>query len=579
MRNIKRITEVMKIWNCKRALGLLKQIYRENLFSAVLSLIVIILLAVVGVMPSFLIGKIIDMAAAGRIDGLFMLNVGLILALGGGEILQAVSDDVETVKRISVSTLPQFLYMLLVAVTSTVTIARVYYPVLLVAAIVYPLYLLPLGENSRMQENAERSLRDVKAKSRGFIIETFENIKDIKIYGAEQASTEVFGGLQEQWSEDIKQKYVAVNMFKSVPRVLAALGPALVYIFAGIAVIHGNLSIGSVVTLAALLPKLSEPIRAYSGFYIDINVVEKIGEKFQQFLSAPREIQYDLPEREMAFDTVEFADVSLKNERGTVLDGISFRIEKGEKIAIVGETGCGKTTLLKMIVGLVRPNAGTVMVGGENIAEINCRQLREHIRVILQENYVFDSSIVKNMGYLSDCSEAEIDEMCRALGLEEVVKSNAGDLGENLNTVSGGERQRLGLARAFLHDAPFLLLDEPTSNLDSLNEAVILKSLHEACADKSVMLLMDEPTSELDPKMEETVMDFIFETAKERTVIYTAHKLKTLLYADKILYLKKGKIEDFGKTEEVIRRNRYFEKYTESAAFQDSEQFVEGGAR
>lgn len=526
MRNIKRITEVMKIWNCKRALGLLKQIYRENLFSAVLSLTVIVLLAVVGVMPSFLIGKIIDMAAAGRIDGLFMLNVGLILALGGGkileitqeyitaessisvansltdrimerlmhaetawlsgqkrgEILQAVSDDVETVKRISVSTLPQFLYMLLVAVTSTVTIARVYYPVLLVAAIVYPLYLLPLGKNSRMQENAERSLRDVKAKSRGFIIETFENIKDIKIYGAEQASTEVFGGLQEQWSEDIKQKYVAVNMFKSVPRVLAALGPALVYIFAGIAVIHGNLSIGSVVTLAALLPKLSEPIRAYSGFYIDINVVEKIGEKFQQFLSAPREIQYDLPEREMAFDTVEFVDVSLKMNAERCSMAFLFGLKRG-KIAIVGETGCGKTTLLKMIVGLVRPNAGTVMVGGENIAEINCRQLREHIRVILQENYVFDSSIVKNMGYLSDCSEAEIDEMCRALGLEEVVKSNAGDLGENLNTVSGGERQRINIGRSLL--CPF------------------------------DMLLMDEPTSELDPKMEETVMDFILKRRRK----------------------------------------------------------------
>ena len=93
------------------------------------------------------------------------------------------------------------------------------------------------------------------------------------------------------------------------------------------------------------------------------------------------------------------------------------------------------------------------------------------------------------------------------------------------------------------------------------------------------MLLMDEPTSELDPKMEETVMDFIFEKAKERTVIYTAHKLKTLRYADKILYLKKGKIADFGKTEEVIRRNRYFEKYTESAAFQDAELVSEGGAR
>lgn len=89
--------------------------------------------------------------------------------------------------------------------------------------------------------------------------------------------------------------------------------------------------------------------------------------------------------------------------------------------------------------------------------------------------------------------------MCRALGLEEVVKSNAGDLGENLNTVSGGERQRINIGRSLL--CPF------------------------------DMLLMDEPTSELDPKMEKTVMDFIFETAKERTVIYTAHKLKTLLYA------------------------------------------------
>ena len=230
-----------------------------------------------------------------------------------------------------------------------------------------------------------------------------------------------------------------------------------------------------------------------------------------------------------------------------VLNNVDLTIQDGEFFVLIGSSGCGKTTLLKMIVGLVRPNAGKVKVGGENIAEVNCRQLREHVRVILQENYVFDSSIVKNMGYLSDCSEAEIDEMCRALGLEEVVKSNAGDLGENLNTVSGGERQRINIGRSLL--CPF------------------------------DMLLMDEPTSELDPKMEETVMDFIFETAKERTVIYTAHKLKTLQYADKILYLKKGKIEDFGKTEEVIRRNRYFEKYTESAAFQDSEQFVEGGAR
>ena len=129
------------------------------------------------------------------------------------------------------------------------------------------------------------------------------------------------------------------------------------------------------------------------------------------------------------------------------------------------------------------------MVGGENIAEINCRQLREHIRVILQENYVFDSSIVKNMGYLSDCSEAEIDEMCRALGLEEVVKSNAGDLGENLNTVSGGERQRINIGRSLLCPFDMLLMDEPTSALDPEITAEILRVMKELAAEKMTMVI------------------------------------------------------------------------------------------
>lgn len=164
---------------------------------------------------------------------------------------------------------------------------------------------------------------------------------------------------------------------------------------------------------------------------------------------------------------------------------------------------------------------------------------------------MFDSSIIKNMGYLSGCRDEEIFAMCRALGLDELVQNNKGNLGENLNTVSGGERQRINIGRSLL--CPF------------------------------DMLLMDEPTAELDPKMEETVMNFIFGTAGDKTVIYTAHKLKTLAYADKILYLEKGKLADFGEIKAVIQRNSYFRKYAaqecENADFCGKKLVSEGGAR
>ena len=219
-----------------------------------------------------------------------------------------------------------------------------------------------------------------------------------------------------------------------------------------------------------------------------------------------------------------------------------LRIHSGQVLTLVGYNGSGKSTLLRLLAFLEEPDEGRIIYhGGEDP--------RREVSLLLQEPYLLKTTVFENV-------VLGLKLRGRRDGLEDAYQAAMRQVGfddpdamrrRGPNALSGGERQRINIGRSLL--CPF------------------------------DMLLMDEPTSELDPKMEETVMDFIFETAKERTVIYTAHKLKTLLYADKILYLKKGKIEDFGKTEEVIRRNRYFEKYTESAAFQDSEQFVEGGAR
>ena len=223
------------------------------------------------------------------------------------------------------------------------------------------------------------------------------------------------------------------------------------------------------------------------------------------------------------------------------IEDISFQVEPGKIHGLIGPNGSGKTTLIKCITGILSIDEGEILLDGEKIYDNP--KAKEKIGYVADNcnfflNYKGKDMIKFYQGMYGKFEEEEFHK------LNEMFKI---PLTRRVGHLSKGQKMRLSFM---------------------LNMAM-----------KPELLVMDEPTSELDPKMEETVMDFIFETAKERTVIYTAHKLKTLQYADKILYLKKGKIEDFGKTEEVIRRNRYFEKYTESAAFQDSEQFVEGGAR
>ena len=164
------------------------------------------------------------------------------------------------------------------------------------------------------------------------------------------------------------------------------------------------------------------------------------------------------------------------------------------KLYITGPVGSGKTTLLKLFMRFWQVQEGTVAISGRDVDEINTRNLRNMESYVTQETHLFHDSIRNNLRIARlDASDEDIMTACKKASVHEFIMSlpegydtPVGELGDSL---SGGERQRLGLARAFLHDAPFLLLDEPTSNLDSLNEGVILKSLHEERKEKTVVLV------------------------------------------------------------------------------------------
>ena len=178
----------------------------------------------------------------------------------------------------------------------------------------------------------------------------------------------------------------------------------------------------------------------------------------------------------------------------TILDGVSLHIPEGGITGIVGRSGSGKSTLLKLFMRFWKVQGGSVEISGRDVADINTSDLRDMEGFMTQETHLFRDSIRNNLRIAKlDATDEEIENACRKasihdfiMGLPQGYDTPVGELGD---TLSGGERQRLGLARAFLHDAPFLLLDEPTSHLDSLNEAVILKSLCEEQEDRTVVLV------------------------------------------------------------------------------------------
>ena len=180
-----------------------------------------------------------------------------------------------------------------------------------------------------------------------------------------------------------------------------------------------------------------------------------------------------------------------KNE---VLRDVSITVKDGESVCFVGANGAGKSTLLKLMMRFWDVQKGRVRLSGTDVSRINTGNLREMESFVTQETHLFHDSIKNNLRIAKlDATDDEIAAACKKAAVHEFIMTlpqgydtPVGELG---STLSGGERQRLGVARAFLHDAPYILLDEPTSNLDSLNEAVILKSLAEERRDKTVVLV------------------------------------------------------------------------------------------
>ena len=236
------------------------------------------------------------------------------------------------------------------------------------------------------------------------------------------------------------------------------------------------------------------PVMALANLGSTLQNTFAAGNRVLDILDEMPVVQEVMGKEETVFDGASAESVSFSYGAEMILDSVSLQIPKGEIIGLVGKSGSGKSTLLKLFMRFWNVESGKVEISGRNINEVNTSNLRDMESFMTQETHLFHDSIRSNLRIAKlNASDEEIEEACQKASVHDFIISLpqgydtlVGELGD---TLSGGERQRLGLARAFLHDAPFLLLDEPTSNLDSLNEAVILKSLRKERNGKTVVLV------------------------------------------------------------------------------------------
>ncbi len=246
------------------------------------------------------------------------------------------------------------------------------------------------------------------------------------------------------------------------------------------------------------------PMIALMGSFGPVVALASLGSTLQNTFAAGNRVLDILEEspaveevsgqQEVSFKGAKVENVTFAYGNELILDDVSLDVQKGSVVGIVGKSGSGKSTLLKLLMRFWNVQKGKVQISGTDIEEINTKNLRDMESFMTQETHLFHDSIRNNLRIAKlDATDEEMMAACKKASVHDFIMSlphgydtEVGELGD---TLSGGERQRLGLARVFLHDAPFVLLDEPTSNLDSLNEAVILKSLKEESKDKTVALV------------------------------------------------------------------------------------------
>jgi subfamily B ATP-binding cassette protein MsbA len=363
------------------------------------------------------------------------------------------------------------------------------------------------------------------------------------------ASIRVVQGLAQEEQQDERFRIQSENSLeayrvgvyyqaKVAPYVdmLAAIGLAVVMWYGATRVLSGELTTGDVIVFFAYVTNLYSPMKALSRLSYSFNKASVGGERVADVLRTQREVTdhkgaHPAPRLR---GSIEFQDVCFEYIPGRpVLNHINLCIQPGERVAIVGSTGGGKSTLVSLLPRLYDPTSGSVLIDGEDIRKYQLNTLREQISMVLQDSLLFRGTVRENIAFARpDATDAEIKAAAVIASADEFIsrlpEGYETMVAERGSTLSGGQKQRIAIARAIVRDAPVLILDEPTSGLDASSERIVIEALERA--------------------------------AMGRTTLIIAHRLTTVRFADRIIVLDRGRIAEAGTPEDLLAMNGHYAK-------------------
>ncbi len=582
----------------KRILSYIKPYWKQ----LAVVLLCIIISSVLGLLPSVLTGRIIDEGLIGRDFRMLviMILVSLAVTFGSnligvaenylnnwiaqhisfdmrnkmyahlqrmsqrfftsnnqGDIITRMTSDISGVERVVTSTFTSILSNSITLVAAIIMMFQKSPILAAVGMLIIPLFVIPTRMAGKTRWKLTQQSQECSDEINGILNETLSVSGQllVKLFGKEKYEYDKYEATNRRMIRLNIKESMAGRWFMVIIRTFSSIGPMLLYLVGGILMMKydSDLTVGDITVLVALLGRMYGPVNSLLNIQVEWIRSMALFTRIFEYYDMPVEIQNpenpSLPKE--TGGTVEFrsVDFSYDSER-QILKNVSFRLESGHSVAIVGPSGSGKSTMINLIPRLYDVQGGEVLFDGVDVRELDLDFLRGSIGIVSQETYLFNGTIRENLLYANpNATEEMMIEACKKANIYDFVEKQEkgldGMVGNRGLKLSGGEKQRISIARVLLKDPALLIFDEATSALDSISEQKIQEAIDPIIA--------------------------------ERTSILIAHRLSTILAADEILVVKDGEIVERGQRSELVKRGGVYTELYEtqfSKAIVGKEEFV-----
>lgn len=472
-------------------------------------------------------------SADGRIvlaDHIRNLPMGYLLGKSSSEILDSLMNDFFKVETAITHQLPQFFSGICVAILCSILFLIVDIKMGVAALIGLPVAFILLRFMQASQKKLYLRKKNVRIKEEEDIYEYLDTIKTLKAYDSlDNTLTKLEKDIDDSKNINIKSEK-GIGYITTIASMILRIGLPLMSITGSYLFINGTLEINTFLMFLFVGTRIFDPLELALANYTGLQMAAVSGERILNLLDTkPMSGNCELNNH----SNIEIKNLSFSYKDSKVIDDVTLDINENELTAFVGYSGSGKSTLIKLISRFYDPDNGFIKIGGVDLITVDPSNLMDKFSVVFQDVYLFKDTIYNNIKFGNEnASKNEVINAAKMAGAYDfIVKKECGFetmIGQGGTTLSGGEKQRISIARAILKNAPIILLDEATSSLDSENELVIQKA--------------------------------ISNLIKNKTVVVVAHKLRCVMRANNIVVLKNGKIEEVGKHEELLKNKGMYKQ-------------------